>query len=61
MIYKNGKDITGIHIDKKEITSVYSGKNLVWELNNVISCYAKGYWIDDNPWTDDTTWSDETK
>lgn len=59
MIHVNNKDISGVYSESKQIIAVYSGLKLVWSLiNDVASCYANGYWIDENPWTDDTSWVD---
>lgn len=59
MIYNNGKKITAIYHDNKAIIAVYYGKRLVWQISNgVLSCFANGYWIDENPWTDDQPWKD---
>lgn len=27
-------------------------------VDEILSCYYNGYWIDEYPWTDDTPWTD---
>lgn len=54
MIFKNGKEITSIHIRGKAVTAVYKGAKLVWEAIN--SCFGKGYWQGDKPWNGDDAW-----
>lgn len=59
MIHINGHDIVGVYSGSKDIVAVYSGYKLVWsKINDLLSCYANGYWIDLNPWTDNTGWKD---
>ena len=40
MIYKDGKEISGIYYAGKIITAVYAGVLLVWQA--VRSCYGSG-------------------
>lgn len=54
MIYKNGKEITGIYLGGKAITAVYQGAVLVWEA--VRSCFGRGYWLPRKPWAGDDKW-----
>ena len=60
MIHINNRDITGVYSGHRDIVKVYSGLHLVWsKIPELLSCYANGYWIDENPWTDETPWSKE--
>lgn len=56
MITKGNKTIVSRFIGKKQIVAIYKGTRLIWEY--LVSCFAKGYWIDDKPWTDNSGWSD---
>ena len=63
MIHINNHDIAGVYSGSKDIVAVYSGSKLVWEktpsIVEIQSCFAKGYWDDQNPWTDDAAWIDQ--
>ena len=54
MIYKDGKETTGIFKGDKVVTAVYKGMHLVWE--SIRSCFGKGYWIDNAPFVNDDGW-----
>lgn len=70
MIYKNGKLVTEIHqnikeiIDKvqstiqRDIGAVYKGSQLVWMTvyNAIKSCFGSGTWVQDKPWLDSDSW-----
>ena len=59
MIHVNNKDVSGVYSGSKEIIAVYSGLTLVWsKINEFISCFSNGYWIDEYPWLDDASWTD---
>ena len=57
MIYKNGKEVTGIHKGGHVITIVYKGTVLVWEA--VRSCFGKGLWVNDKPWSNKDGWKNK--
>jgi hypothetical protein len=54
MIYKEGKEISGLYFAGKVITAVYAGARLVWQA--VRSCYGSGAWLGDLPWLGDDPW-----
>lgn len=59
MIRINNRDISGIYIKSRGIAAVYLAHRLVWsKLQQAISCYSNGYWIDEYPWVDDQSWTD---
>jgi hypothetical protein len=59
MIHINNHDIVGVYSGNRDIIRVYNGLKLVWsKITELLSCYANGYWMDENPWTDDTPWAD---
>lgn len=60
MIKINGNDIVGIYYTQIPIVAVYMNGQLMWSgrADVIYSCYARGYWVDDDPWTDDTPWTD---
>lgn len=57
MIYKDGKETTGIYRGGKIVTAVYRGVRLVWEL--IKSCFGKGYWIDNAPFVNEDGWKNQ--
>lgn len=54
MIYKGGKEISGIYIANRAITAMYKGSLLVWEA--IKSCFGKGFWINGKPWNNQNGW-----
>lgn len=56
-IFVKGKGPLAIYRGSNNILAVYIQGTKVWP-TSILSCYANGYWIDENPWTDDTPWSD---
>lgn len=59
MIKHNNKDVAEIHHDGKNVAEIYKGDKLVWTADSNISCFAGGYWVDENPWTDNLPWKDK--
>lgn len=57
MIFKNGKEITSIHIRGKAVTAVYKGATLVWQA--VRSCFGIGYWVNEKPWLNNEGWKNK--
>lgn len=62
------RGVISIYYKGLPITSVYIRGQKVWPeelepiipiIEEVISCFAKGYWIDEYPWTDDLPWFKE--
>lgn len=51
------KEITDIGIGKKTVLKVYYGTKLVWE--RLISCFAKGWWVNYLPWTNNLGWRND--
>lgn len=52
--------IISMHINGQRILSVYTQGQKIWPkeiINEILSCFYNGYWIDEYPWTDDTPWS----
>jgi hypothetical protein len=54
MLYKDGKEITGIYAGNKPIVAVYKGAALVWQA--IRSCFGAGYWINKFPWVNSDAW-----
>ena len=54
MLYKNKKEIYDIIWQNKHIIRVKYGLYLVWE--RIMSCFGKGYWINNNIWIDRDLW-----
>jgi hypothetical protein len=50
MIHVNKHEITGVYSGSRDIIAVYSGLKLVWskikEEILTLSCYSNGYWMD---------------
>lgn len=60
MIRINGSDIIGVFYMGSPILAVYTNGERIWPEDNpdTYSCYARGYWEDNDPWTEDTPWTD---
>ena len=62
MIKVNNSDVLAMYINGCKIISIYVQNYKVWPSNipidNILSCFYNGYWIDEYPWTDDTPWTD---
>lgn len=54
MIEYNGKEPFEIHYLGKEIAYIYMMSKEVW--TSILSCFGKGYWINDKPWVDEDAW-----
>ena len=63
-IYINGRKVGQIYYEGLPIVAVYARGQLVWPedippvIEDIFSCFAMGYWIDNYPWTEDTPWTD---
>jgi len=58
-IYRNGKGVANIYYHSRPVSAVYVKGQKVWpDITIILSCYANGYWIDQNPWTDNTPWTE---
>ena len=61
MIALQGKNVKAMCVGRSNILAAYMHGHLIWPeeiINNILSCYYNGYWIDDYPWTEDTPWKD---
>ena len=70
MIYRNGKLITEVHqnirqlidqvsqLTEQSIGAIYKGSQLIWVTiyNAVKSCFGSGTWLQDTPWLDNDFW-----
>lgn len=54
MIVINGKEISAVYYGSKEISTVYEGVNVLWEL--IKSCFGRGIWMSDKLWVSDDLW-----
>ena len=56
MIVWNSKEPGAIHWNGKDMISVHADSKEVWTL--FLSCFGRGYWIDELPWVDTDVWVD---
>lgn len=66
----NNKDLLAAYINGKPVLYIEINGERVWPtkvipidpddpvIDDILSCFALGYWIDEYPWTDDTPWTD---
>ena len=54
MIFKDGKEVTGIFHGGKTVTALYKGSILVWEA--VKSCFGRGMWVNEKGWVNEDGW-----
>ena len=50
-MYRNGQRILAVHTQGQ----------MIWPeeiINEILSCFSNGYWIDEYPWADNDTWVD---
>lgn len=62
MIKINNGQIIAMYINGQRILSVYTQGQKIWPeeiIDEILSCFYNGYWIDEYPWTDNTPWSKE--
>lgn len=57
MISWNGKTPNAIHWLGKVIIAVYYGTREAWVL--FLSCFGRGYWINELPWNNTDGWKNE--
>lgn len=55
MIVWDGKEPSAIHWGGS-IIAVHAASKEVWMM--FLSCFGRGYWIDELPWVDDDVWVD---
>lgn len=55
MIVWNGKEPSEIHWQGKDIIAVYADSKEIWYA--LLSCFGRGYWIDEYPWVDEDAWA----
>lgn len=53
-IYYKHKEISSLKLSDKVIAYVYYGGKLIWQ--SIVSCFAKGFWINEQPWSDTSAW-----
>lgn len=59
MIHINNRNISGVYNGSRAIIAICKGHRLVWtKIQQIISCYSNGYWIDEYPWIDEQSWTD---
>jgi hypothetical protein len=54
MIKKNGREITEIKSNGRVITYIKQAMRTLYEA--ILSCFSKGYWINDAPFLNDNEW-----
>lgn len=57
IIVNNGKKV--VDVPTRDTREVWVNGYMVWPEkldDDIISCFARGYWIDEYPWTDSLGW-----
>lgn len=60
MIRFGNKKIVAMYINGQNILSVYTQEQQIWPeevINEILSCFSNGYWIDEYPWVDEQSWT----
>ena len=60
MIRFGNKKIVAMYINGQDILSVYTQEQQIWPeevINEILSCFSNGYWIDEYPWVDEQSWT----
>ena len=60
MIRFGNKTIVAMYINGQDILSVYTQEQQIWPeevINEILSCFSNGYWIDEYPWVDEQSWT----
>jgi len=58
MIVWNGDWPSAIHWQGKDIIAVHADSKEVWAL--FLSCFGRGYWVDELPWVDTDAWENNS-
>lgn len=63
MIEVNNSKVVAMYINGWKVLSVYTQGQKVWSIeeeiiDELLSCFSNGYWIDEYPWTDEIPWTD---
>lgn len=62
MIRFGNKKIVAMYINGQSILSVYTQGQQIWPeeaiIDEILSCFSNGYWIDEYPWVDEQSWTD---
>lgn len=59
MIAINNRHVTDVpSVEGKKIIEVWTHNEMVWPEGapEKVSCFARGYWINDYPWTNHYAW-----
>ena len=63
----HNSDVVAIYKGQLPIIAVYGRGQKIWPIpviipddpvDDILSCFYNGYWIDEYPWTDETPWTD---
>lgn len=53
-IFYKDKKVIPSNIDNKIIAYIFYGSKLVYE--SIVSCFAKGFWVNEQPWNNKSEW-----
>ena len=57
----NNNKLIAMYRNGQRILAVYTQGSLMWPeeiINEILSCFSNGYWLDEYPWADNDTWVD---
>lgn len=61
MIRIGNNKIIAMYRNGQRILAVHTQGQMIWPeeiINEILSCFSNGYWMDEYPWVDNDTWVD---
>ena len=61
MIRIGNNKIIAMYRNGQRVLAVHTQGQMIWPeeiVNEILSCFSNGYWVDEYPWADNDTWVD---